>query len=207
MSGEPVSHARAFELLPWLVNGSLQPAERDAVEQHVRTCILCRRELKEQQGLQDAIAAQPAVHVSPRSGFDELARELDGGVGTPRRQTRYASARPFAVAAAAGIALLAFLLWLVSLPNLPSEAYTTLTTPPRAASPSIDIVFAAGTTEAEMRALLEEIDGEIVAGPSDIGRYGVRLPGDESDVTGVLERLAADPRVRIALRALDGEPQ
>jgi hypothetical protein len=38
----PIGHARAFELLPWFVNGSLAADERDAVELHVRSCIMCR---------------------------------------------------------------------------------------------------------------------------------------------------------------------
>ena len=42
----PIGHERAFELLPWLVNGSLSGHERDEVEQHTRVCLLCRRELE-----------------------------------------------------------------------------------------------------------------------------------------------------------------
>ena len=59
MTTEPaLTHARAFELLPWLVNGSLTGAERDAVESHVRACIACRRELKQQQRLHGAVRAR-----------------------------------------------------------------------------------------------------------------------------------------------------
>ena len=65
---EPITHSRAFELLPWLVNGSLSAEERSLVEQHVSTCLSCHRELKEQQRLRAAVRAQPAVHISPQTG-------------------------------------------------------------------------------------------------------------------------------------------
>ena len=38
-------HEAMFELLPWLANGSLRGAERDAALSHVGSCLICRREL------------------------------------------------------------------------------------------------------------------------------------------------------------------
>ena len=104
MTGEqPLTHERAIELLPWLINGTLRTAERDAVEHHVRMCIACRRELKEQQRLQTALRGQPTVHVSARSGLALLDSRLDSlrpGAGTWAH--RYRNFRPFAVAAGIG---------------------------------------------------------------------------------------------------------
>ena len=98
---QTIPHSRAFELLPWLVNGSLGAEERDAVEQHVRSCLACHRELKEQQRLRAALRAQPAVHLSPQTNFEKLARSLDGqpvlGARPPRR---FAPLVRFAAAAA-----------------------------------------------------------------------------------------------------------
>src|SRR5688572_20172163 len=37
----------ATELLPWLLNGTLEPAERQEVLEHVRKCEACRRALDE----------------------------------------------------------------------------------------------------------------------------------------------------------------
>lgn len=209
-SAAPLTHERAFELLPWLVNGTLRPAERDAVEQHARSCIICRRELKEQQRLHGAVRAQPTVHVSPETGFGELERTLVTGTRAVRRsRPRYPALRPFAVAAAAGVALLAFLLWLTPLPQPAEDAYSTLAAPPRDAGALIDLVFAEQTTAAEINALLDEIDGEIVAGPSPVGRYSVRLDGalDEATAKRLLAMLAADSRVRFAGRSFAEPPQ
>jgi hypothetical protein len=209
---EELRHDRAFNLLPWLVNGTLDAAERDAVEQHVRSCIVCRRELKEQRHLKAAVSDQPTIHVSAHAGLAELDRRLDA---KPARGARewggwYAALQPFALATAAGIALLAFLLWLTPLPEMGADRYTTLATEPGSSPELIDVVFAQQTTAAEMAALLEEIDGEIVAGPSDIGRYSVRIASgrvSDAQLLRVIDRLAADSRVRFAGRSLGELPR
>jgi hypothetical protein len=213
VTGDPaLTHTRAFELLPWLVNGSLGAAERHAVEQHVRTCIACRREIKEQQRLYAALRAQPAVHVSAKTGLERLDDLLDA---TSDRTSgawagRYHSFRPFAVAAGVGVALLGFLLWLTPLPQVGGEGYTTLATPPRVEAALLDIVFAEHTTAAEMHALLADIRGEIVAGPTEVGRYTVRVAGGQltaEELMGIADSLARDPRVRFAGRSLTEVPQ
>ena len=206
MTAEQPAHAHAFELLPWLVNGSLGAAERDAVERHVRTCIVCRREQKEQQRLHAAMRAQPTVHVSSQTAFEQLNRQLDETAAqrTGAWQLRYATVRPFAVAAAAGVALLVFLLWLTPLPQVGDGTFSTLATSLRADTTLLDVVFAEQTTAAEIQALLDEIRGEIVAGPSDVGRYSVRVADSQltdTELTRLVSTLARDPRVRFAGRS------
>jgi anti-sigma factor RsiW len=209
----PMPHGRAFELLPWLVNGTLDAAEREAVEEHARACITCRRELKEQQQLQVALRARRTADVSAEGGFARLDSELDRPNRLLRRpaRIRYATAAPFALAAAAGVAVLAVLVWFTPLPELGNADYSTLATTPAADGGAlVDIVFTDDTTAAEIRQLLEDIEGEIVAGPSDLGRYSVRLThtgGQAHEVGELLTSLSADPRVRFAGRALtDVEP-
>lgn len=204
---EPIEHERAFDLLPWLVNGSLTGREREAVEEHLRTCLSCRRELKEQQRLRVAVRAQPTVHLSPQGNFDKLARAL--GTVPAREQAgpwRPAFAR-FAAVAAAGMALLAVLLWLAPATFDGGAEYRTLASPGGGAT-EIDVVFAPSITAAEIEALLDDVDGEIAAGPSDLGRYTVRLAGADAAARrdGALARLRADARVRFAGPALTEEP-
>ncbi len=200
-------HSRAFELLPWLVNGTLGVPERVAAEEHVRSCIVCRREMKEQQSLHTAVRARRTTDISAEAGFDLMARELDEearAAGAPWRK-RSAALAPFAVAAAAGIAVLAMLLWFTPLPEPATARYTTLATPADSNTVLLDVVFAADTTAAEMQALLDDIGGEIVAGPSDAGRYNVRLVEgvvDDARLGEALGVLAADRHVRFAGRSL-----
>jgi hypothetical protein len=206
-----MQHSRAFELLPWLVNGTLGEPERYAVEQHVRTCIVCRREIKEQQRLYATVRAPRTADVSAAAGFDRMNRELDDAARARQVWSkRSAALAPFALAAAAGVAVLALLLWFTPLPGLESNTYSTLATPARSSDVLLDVVFAEDTTAAEIQALLDDIGGEIVAGPSDLGRYNVRVAGDGTDTARsneVLGLLAADRRVRFAGRSLADLPR
>ena len=202
---QPAAHERAFELIPWLANGSLAPPEREAVALHVRTCIVCRRALREQQRLQAAVRAQPTVHFSADSGLEQLDRVLDElPLPSRSRPQRLVAFKPYALAAAAGLGVMALLLWLTPLPTLPSAPYRTLATEPAAAAPLLDVVFAQDATAADIEALLEQIGGEIVAGPGAVGRYRVRLgarAATDAELTRVIETLTADSRVRLAARA------
>jgi hypothetical protein len=96
--------------------------------------------------------------------------------------------------------VLAILLWFTPLPDLNRDGYQTLADAPTDGA-LVDIVFADKTTAAEMQALLDDIDGEIVAGPTRLGRYSVRIGGEHAkreQLDKLVGALAADPRVRFA---------
>jgi hypothetical protein len=201
-----LDHTTVFELLPWLANGSLGTAERDGAESHVRSCIVCRRELKEIERLRLAVRSQPILHLSAEGGLDRLQRQLDREKAASRpvrRDVGYTPFFRFAAVASIGVAFLGALLWLA--PNVPDQTgYETLATKPGAEAPQIDLIFNQQTPVADIQALLQTVDGEIVAGPSELGRYSVRIRdghATDTEVTALIEKLAHDPRVRFAGRA------
>ena len=54
------SHDSIWELIPWYVNGSLPPAEADAVRRHSSGCQICAAEIKCQRRLAKSVAkAEP----------------------------------------------------------------------------------------------------------------------------------------------------
>lgn len=202
----PSEHEHAFVLLPWLANGSLAAAEREIVELHVRSCITCRRELKEQQRLLSALQMQPTIHVSAQNSFERLTDTLDERE-PPARESVYAPLLRFGAVATVGIALVMLLFWIA--PQAPGQGgYATLADSSAAArTAQIDIVFTRETTAPEIATLLTSIGAEIVAGPTEIGRYGVRLTrsrSSDADLARALERLVGDPHVRFAGRTLEG---
>ena len=67
------------ELLPWYVNGTLEGDELREVEEHLRSCLVCRREvegLRELRGEMQQAAPKP-----PPGGLERLMEELEGGRG------------------------------------------------------------------------------------------------------------------------------
>jgi hypothetical protein len=209
-----LDHNTVYELLPWLANGSLAAAERDGAELHVRSCIVCRRELKELERLRLAVRSQPMLHLSAEGGLDRLQRQLDREAAKQRpvpsrRDAGYAPFFRYAAVASVGVAFLGVLLWLA--PNVPNQpGYNTLATHSDAQRAQIDLVFDQQTALADIQALLQTVDGEIVAGPSELGRYGVRIRGGtatDTEVNALIDQLAHDPRVRFAGRAFTESSQ
>jgi hypothetical protein len=223
---EPIGHERAFELLPWLANGSLAADERRRVERHVRDCLPCRAELKEQQTLAALVRSHPAVHVSAEEGFARLRHAIDGQPRAPsgrsavaafdrlRAAGRRSGARWLAVAASVAVAAggASWLAWSVSREAADERyapRYATAADPVGGERARIDVIFADGATEEQMRALLEELDATIVGGPTALGRYTLQLrprpdaaPAAPSDaeLDALIRRLLADGRVRFAGR-------
>jgi hypothetical protein len=212
-----LTHEEAFELLPWFVNGTLADSEHAGVAQHVRSCLPCRVALQEQHQLQSLLEQQPTIPLSAEPAFDRLIQEIGDSRLRRIQQTRtpislprfLVPVRPLAITAAVLVISLGFASWLVtsSFNEQPEGEFSTLSAT-GASGFDLDIVFADGISESELRALVRNIDGVISGGPSDIGRYRVRVgapPGDQADVDAVLEMLRDDERVRFVGRALSDE--
>ncbi len=204
-------HRACHKLLPWYVNGTLEPAERAAVERHLDDCDACRRDVSSLEELRGCVRAAPesADAAAAARGLRQVLDRIDAGAGSRGaggrtwQDVRLAVRWALAGQAAAILALLTLVLWPAApetAPGLPAS-YRTLSDPPAAsgqgedAGATLRVVFGDGVTEAELRRLLRSVGGDIVAGPSAVGVYTLRLPapGDEA-----LERLRADPRVRLA---------
>lgn len=215
-----LDHDRAFELIPWLTNGTLPAAERAAVEEHARSCVTCRLELKEQQSLRAAVQAQPTVHTSAAQSFDRLLARVDGAaakrggarVGQPgplgQPGKLIAPRMRFAAAAGAIVVVLAVAAVTVFAPAALDDraGYSTLSDSPATGSAvELDLVFAATVSADERQRIVDGLGATVVTGPSAIGRYRVRLAAARSDeaLAALLASLGRDPRIRFAGRALD----
>ena len=212
------SHESAHELLPWYVNGTLEHAERKLVEAHVQDCLTCHLELEKERELRELVKATHAVDVSAEAGFHRLSRRLDNGAYPCNHSFKRALAdwwKNSAITsrlalATCSLAAVGALIW-GTMPLLvtPLESeYLALTGTARVEN-QVDIIFADDVTETEIRALLSEINGSIVAGPTQIGRYTVRLEDTtlyHEGLTALIRVMSADDRVRFAGPAILGEP-
>jgi Putative zinc-finger len=196
-------HERAMEFLPWYVNETLSDAERALVESHVRHCVPCRLALREQRDLQLALREHPSVHLSAERGFDRLMQRIDGTSSAPGGKgpvNRY-----FALAASVtlGFVALGAAVYVATGLRPTPDAFETLATTNSRPSARLDVVFADGVTESDLRELLQTFDASLVGGPSAVGRYTIELPGPATseDLDEVVAALRKDPRIRFAGRS------
>ena len=231
MGHEARGHEELELLLPWYVNGTLEAAERAALDDHLAGCARCRAELAREEGL--AAALRAAEDVAPAPHPAQLARLLGRLDGEPRaeRLPRLAALwagtpRPvrWAVAAQAllVLALAAATGWRAggvdparetAAVETPAAEFRTLadTTPETpAAAPAgatrLRVLFAEETSARAVRGILERVGGRIVDGPSPLGVYTVEVPaGPAADpLEVVLDHLRAQPEVRFAGEAAGG---
>lgn len=225
MGHEARGHEELELLLPWYVNGTLEAAERTALEDHLAGCPRCRGELAREEGL--AATLRAAEDVAPAPHPAQLARllsRLDGeprAERPPRRRPARLSAlwagtpRPvrWAVAAQAllVLALAAVTGWRAEAWGADSvrEAaaaendaaeFRTLADEAPAAAPAgaarLRVLFAEETSVGAVRAILERVGGRIVDGPSPLGVYTVEVPAGP----------AADP-LEVVLDHLRAQPE
>lgn len=201
-----MTHRTCWKLLPWYVNGTLQAAEHEGVERHLETCEPCREEVASLGDLQEHV--QSENRQEPRTLAQSPAMALERGLRQtldridvePRLRFRTSpTVRWLLAGQAAAIVLLASLLVRPQTPAGP-KTFHTLSDRPVAQETTdvrdtLRIVFDSRATEAEIRHLLRSAEAEIVAGPSEVGAYTLRVP-PASDSTR-LATLRADPLVRL----------
>ena len=78
-------HQQIQLLLPWYLNQSLEPNERQQVESHLHSCILCNRELVVLRKLATAVNQSPVLDMAAEASFAGLRAKLQ--TAEPVRQT------------------------------------------------------------------------------------------------------------------------
>lgn len=96
------------ELLPWYVNGTLEGDELHEVEEHLRSCVACRREVEElrelRRGIQRSAPRPPAGRLERLMDALEAERKGPRRSG-PERWRRLAAATVMAATVVAAVGL------------------------------------------------------------------------------------------------------
>lgn len=197
------AHQVAFELLPWFVNGTLDQAERAAVEQHLHECAACRRELDWLRQLSSAYVQSEPVVDSGRA-FARIAprlqpRDAGGKASSLSRRLRSmlsgnAPWLRFAVAMQLGV--IVALAWTVASRGPPSYHGLGATAP--RGSGNIIVVFDPAARESDVRRILREVGARVVDGPTAANGYVLDVSGGANTAATALARLRADPAVMLA---------
>lgn len=204
---EMLPHEKAAELLPWLVNDSLDEVEKVAVLEHAHACVICRRELVDLEQLRDSISHASAALPTPAPDMRNINARIDGLINgrswgrnllSRIRNTRPSSWRiAFAVQSILMIVLVSLLLW----PEPEYPEFTTLTQQNDLPDGLyVRLVFSPELTQSDLSTLLEEFALEVIEGPSTRGVYtlGMAESSSAEDRDKLVTSLQADPRVLFA---------
>lgn len=201
------AHARSAELLPWYVNGSLEPVEHERVHAHLGACLVCRRELRRLEQLARVIA-EPSVEQASAQAFQRLSRQIQAqpSRGWLLRQLDRlrGGIEPLPLASGAAVLVLSLgVLSAIGLSGRPEistseQGFQTLGARPARPSelshPQMRVVLRDDVGPTEIERWLEHHQAEIVEGPSAIGVLTVRVAIGQRTMQAAIGDIRADQR-------------
>ena len=215
-------HDRAWELLPWIVNGRLVRDEEPWVARHLDECAACQREIEVQSDIRSALVGETRVEYTPQASFQKLvARMEESDHASPRdpissepsavsavlrREPTVAPASrlprwliyTFAVQCAAVTAIAIFVGWGATERFL-APNYQTLSArePAVAADGNLHVVLAPTVTVTEFESLLELMHARVLAGPSAAHVWTLAVPysTDTPQFAALVRNLRSNPRI------------
>jgi anti-sigma factor RsiW len=159
------------ELLPWLANGTLQGAERDAVQRHVDECAECQTELNLLLNLRTTLQSEGLPEGGGELGLQRLLRQVGRA---PKPASRWWL--PAALAASLVIGVQTVML----LQRAPDESLYAPMSGPATGEGQLQVEFMPDAREEDLRELLRTSGVRIVDGPSAVGIYRLAVePGIE----------------------------
>jgi hypothetical protein len=173
LRGSP--HEQTQSLLPWYVNNTLEADEAAAVESHLESCGECRSELEAERMLALRVASAPLDVAHGWALLDRTLpeRKVPASLPLPLHRRRISVGWAAAAQAAAAVAIV-FAAVALDRPA-PQATYHALGSASAAGTGNAIILFAPGTSEREMRGLVDGADARIVDGPTASGAYVLRV--------------------------------
>jgi anti-sigma factor RsiW len=213
---ETCTHSDAWLMLPWLANGRLSGAERVRVEEHVRGCAQCAREVAQQRRLCEVLTEPERITYTPGTSFRKLMDRIDGRKPVAPVEPRPSRLRTLAARGSSawrppGLAWAASFLLVVAFLGLAATTYRwsqpryiTYTAPHAAVSPTVlHIAFLPSLSITEVGEALRSAGARAVEGPDVTGIVGVvpieastNAAGATTDLRALAARLRTDARVR-----------
>jgi hypothetical protein len=198
------AHAAADVLLPFFANETLRGEELAFVQEHVRACEQCQREVEWLRAVYAACAADPALQVAARDVPDwreDLANRGPQPNWRARVQAGWRAAHPWTRwLLAAQLAAIVLLGTLLASDTRDSASYRTLgaSDPSAQTRDAIAVMFDPAITESHMRRIVLDVGARIVDGPSSTAIFVLEIPAERAEQA--LQTLRADDGVRIAER-------
>ena len=191
-------HARTQGLLPWYVNGTLDAAEREAVDAHLAQCAECESEVRRERMLAAQIAE---LGIDTEHGWEamrERMTRLPPRASAPVRLLRRPVSFGWVVGAqlAAAALIVAVLLPTRHDATAIAPAYHVLGTATTARVGNLIVQFGPEVTTRQVQAALAGADARIVDGPTVTGAYVLHV--GEAQRAAALTRLRGMPGMVLA---------
>ena len=178
-SNVAMDHTAASELLPWLVNDTLEGAERVSVLEHVAVCRTCDEDVAVLRSMQSAIRNDELLPLVPNPKPADILADIGNDVPTAGSQQGHGIA---VIALAASIVAMAAAGYLLhqQVPSIEIQQFETATS--AAATAEMDYVleirFQPGTSGSARNRTLQMLKFENIQSEagSNVIRATVRLP-------------------------------
>jgi hypothetical protein len=217
------SHNEISLLLPWYINNTLHGTELDGVENHLKVCLTCRRELIALLKISLAVNQESTYDSAALTSFSQLKNRIHGvekveaipsPVKSALQPTWLAKLKPKPqaldrpkLAMAAAILLALAIPGYINLDQNISNDFRTLSDSetPKPNKNDIRIIFSSGVNKQQIDAIVSEVQGKVIAGPDDQSVYTVRLDNTSSTkvILAKLEQLRKTANVIFAEPAYD----
>jgi len=186
-----VTGTHLLSLLPWYVNGTLSAAEREQVEAHIATCVLCKEETEALRKLREGIKAVESQGQTPGElGLARLKHHIHAeNAAHPARRWLMPAL------AAAAIIIVAQAGLMLNMDATHRQHMQLMSGPTKA---DIQVRLLPTARAEQIASLLQSIHGHIVDGPGALGIYHVRIEtgvsgrkASETDIKNVVQQLRA----------------
>ena len=216
-------HREVWGLLPWFINRTLNAEEQARVESHIKTCLTCRIELKQQRHVYENIQQAELLQQMSSASFNQLKMRIDTqpvsqlasfGKILERFQRAFFQFPDLRkhLALTFGIVLVttAFIFNATLEMNLSDNEYRTLAQPSESLHESkntnlIRVIFTDETDMAQIDTIVDSVYGHIVNGPYQNGIYEILIDGEQKysmEATDVISELRNNANVFFAELAL-----
>jgi hypothetical protein len=211
---ENFSHEQAMELLPWLVNDSLDESEKEAVLEHAHACVICRRELSSLQKIRDSVSDTSSTLPIPEPDMRRINAQIDEIIdgrkswrGLIIRFRNLFNSRGRIAFAAQSVVLLALVMILVW-PEPEDAQFETLTqTDSLPDGHYVRVVLSPDIQQSQLKDFLDQHELTIARGPSNRGVYTLGVASRTQNIDMLVSNLQGDPIVLFAQPVIIGAEQ
>jgi hypothetical protein len=182
------SHDNVALLLPWYANKTLRGSDLNAVEQHLKICLVCNRELLALQKIANLIKEPAAIDSNAQASFSRFKNRLSAIDNGPLpilskpldgvKTSRPHFSRPV-FAMVATVLLTVFLARFVDVRDMVGNDYRTLSNAETLATNAneVKVIFKPEASRQAIDGILAAIDGHIIDGSGQQSFYIIGFKG------------------------------